>query len=63
MVATDYGAPYGRRNDTARARLSTPGVLAVPSFETIFDPDVRTVTVTAVITTVFGESSVQETLG
>ena len=43
--------------------LSTPGVLAVPSFETIFDPDARTVTVTAVITTAFGESSVQETLG
>jgi hypothetical protein len=42
--------------------LGTPGVLEITSFESVFDPDARALSVTATINTKYGETTVEETI-
>lgn len=42
--------------------LETPGVTAIDSFEAVLDPDTRRLTVSATISTQYGQTSFQEGL-
>lgn len=39
--------------------LDTPGVLSISSYESIINPDTRSMTITATIETEFGQSSIE----
>lgn len=50
-------------NAAIRARiLETPGVLGITEYESILDPDARSLTVTATLETQYGEAVLTETL-
>ncbi|MDM8357467.1 hypothetical protein [Pandoraea communis] len=42
--------------------LGTQGVVEITAYESSLDPDTRAMTVTATITTIYGETTIQETL-
>ena len=42
--------------------LGTPGVTGITDFESVLDPDTRTLTVSATITTQYGDATIEEAL-
>ena len=42
--------------------LGTPGVTGITDFESVLDPDTRTLTVSAAITTQYGDATIEEAL-
>ena len=71
FIDTTEGTPWAQevlgKRDVAEAVirsriLGTPGVISINSFESIFDPDARTLTVQAQINTAYGQADITETL-
>ena len=69
FIDTDEGTPWlqqvlGKRDvaeSVIRARvLGTEGVVSIESFESVFDPDARALTVQIKINTVYGEADITE---
>jgi hypothetical protein len=69
FLNTEEGTPWlqeilGYRNAAdaiIKARiLGTPGVTEIESFESVFDPDERRLSVTATINTVYGKTTISE---
>lgn len=71
FIDTDEGTPWlqeilGKQEAVdvvLKSRiLETPGVISLQSFESILNPDTRSLSVTAIINTRFGTAEVMETI-